>query len=178
MVRHHLNTEAEPFHQLLTGAQSSIYAFICSLLGNSADSADVLQETNLVLWEKSADFDRSRKFLPWAFQFAYLQVLAFRKRQQRNRLIFDDELVGTLAAEFDGNIREVDGRMAALGQCIEKLEPSHRDLVRQFYEYDRSLVAIGDMLGRKGEAVAATLYRIRKSLSDCVDRVLRLEGTW
>jgi RNA polymerase sigma-70 factor (ECF subfamily) len=170
------NAEVEPFHQLLTGAQSSIYAFICSLMGGAKDSADVLQDTNLVLWEKSAEFDRSRKFLPWAFQFAYLQVMSFRKKQQRDRLLFDDELVGALAAEFEGNLRDIDGRMSALNQCLGKLDSSHRDLVRQFYEHGRSLAAIGQVIGRTGDAVAAALYRIRKSLSSCVDRALRTEG--
>jgi RNA polymerase sigma-70 factor, ECF subfamily len=171
-----LTADTEPFHQLLTGAQSSIYAFICSLLGGTGDAADVLQETNLVLWEKSEEFDRSRRFLPWALQFAYLQVLAYRKRLQRDRLLFDDELLGALATEFTENIRDVDSRIAALSQCMEKLEQPQRKLIQQFYEDGRSLAVIGEALGRNSAAVAAALYRIRGSLASCVDRVLRMEG--
>ena len=37
------------FVQLLTGAQSALYAFIVSLLGGVNDANDVLQETNLKL---------------------------------------------------------------------------------------------------------------------------------
>jgi len=170
-------TNGEPFHQLLTGAQSSLYAFICSLLGRSANASDVLQETNFVLWEKADQFDRSHEFLPWAFKFAHLQVLAFRKRQQRDRLRFDNELVETLATEFARNVRDVDTRLAVLGECVEKLPKSHRDLLQQYYEYESTLNAIGKSLSRQASAVAASLYRIRKVLSDCVERTLRMEGT-
>lgn len=171
------NTGGEPFHQLLTGAQSSLYAFICSLLGRTANASDILQETNFVLWEKADQFDPSLEFLPWAFKFAHLQVLAFRKRQQRDRLMFDNELVGTLATEFARNVRDVDTRLAALGECVEKLPESHRDLLRQYYECESTLDVIGKAIGRQTSAVAASLYRIRKVLSDCVERMLRLEGS-
>lgn len=46
----------------VTGCQSALYAFICSLLGNSESARDVLQETNLVLWKKAAEFDPLREF--------------------------------------------------------------------------------------------------------------------
>src|SRR3954454_14411357 len=41
------------FVQLLTGVQSRLYAYICSLVGDSAGARDVLQETNLALWNKA-----------------------------------------------------------------------------------------------------------------------------
>ena len=167
----------EPFHQRLTGAQSSLYAFICSLLGGGASAGDVLQETNLMLWEKAEQFDPSRDFLPWAFQFAHMQVLAHRKRQKRDRLLFDDELVQTLACEFaQRNMAHFDTRRDSLDQCIQKLSESHRDLVRQFYSQGRSIAQVSDACGKSVAAVTATLYRIRKSLLRCVQHALRQEG--
>ena len=66
--------------QLLTGTQSRLYAYICSLIGGAAGARDVLQETNLVLWDKAQEYDPARPFLPWAYRIAYLQVLAYRKQ--------------------------------------------------------------------------------------------------
>ena len=47
---------SEQFVQLLTENQNRIYGYIYSLLGNFERSADVLQETNLVLWRKNSEF--------------------------------------------------------------------------------------------------------------------------
>ena len=41
----------------VTGAQRSLYAFILTLVRQSADAEDVLQETNVVLWQKAAEQD-------------------------------------------------------------------------------------------------------------------------
>ena len=170
------DTGGEPFNQLLTGAQSSLYAFICSLLGGTENAHDVIQETNLVLWEKAGQYDPSRKFLPWAFRFAHLQVLAFRKRQQRDRLTFGDDLVDALAAEFTKNVPEVERRLDALDQCLEKLPGPHRNLIRHYYERSNTLAAISQALGKQAGAVTSSLYRIRKALANCVERALRMEG--
>ena len=69
----------------ITACQSALYAYVCSLLGTSAGAADVLHEANVVLWEKAAEYDPSRPFLPWAYRIAYFQVLAHRKRRSRDK---------------------------------------------------------------------------------------------
>ena len=46
----------EQFVSLLTRYQQRVYLFILSLVPDRADAEDVLQETNLVLWQKFDDF--------------------------------------------------------------------------------------------------------------------------
>ena len=48
----------------ITRVQRQLHAFILSVVWDMAEADDVLQETNLVLWQKADEFDRSRDFLP------------------------------------------------------------------------------------------------------------------
>lgn len=48
------------FIKLLTGHQPSLRAFIVSLLPGSDDIDDILQDTNVVLWEKMDNFSASK----------------------------------------------------------------------------------------------------------------------
>jgi RNA polymerase sigma-70 factor, ECF subfamily len=41
--------QTSEFVQLLTGSQSRLYAYICSLTGRAASARDILQDTNVVL---------------------------------------------------------------------------------------------------------------------------------
>lgn len=50
------------FVRLLTGNQRKLYAFILSLLRRPADADDVLQETNMVMWRKCAEFEPGTNF--------------------------------------------------------------------------------------------------------------------
>src|SRR5688572_14087827 len=89
------------FVERLTAAQSALYGSIHALLAGATDAADVLQETNRVLWRKATTYDLARPFLPWALTVARFEVLAHRKRQSRDRLIFDDDLLGRIAEEYE-----------------------------------------------------------------------------
>lgn len=164
------------FMATVTNAQSSLYAFICSLLGNSENARDVLQNTNLVIWEKAAEFDRSRDFKAWAFKIAYLQVMAFRKTQSRDRLVFDDEFMEGIAADIAKRNEQLEDRLEALDQCIERLPKHHQQIVRKRYALGMAVQDIAEQVGQKANALAVLLYRVRKALAVCVDRAVSHGG--
>ena len=82
---------SESFLVLVTGAQRALHAFILKLVPSLADADNILQETNLVLWSKQGEFRLGTDFLAWAFRIARYQVMAYRKRQSLDRLVFGEE---------------------------------------------------------------------------------------
>jgi RNA polymerase sigma-70 factor, ECF subfamily len=162
------------FVALLTGLQSRLYAYLCTLLANAGDARDVLQETNIALWQKAPDFDFSRSFEPWAMRFAHFQALAWRKRQSRDRLVFDDATLDLLALEFDGG-HGAEGELRALDECLGKLPEKQRALVARRYQEAESVNAIAASEGKPPNVVAAFLYRARKALADCIRAALGTE---
>ena len=70
------------FVQLMIGCQSRLYAFIMSLVCDPEHAADILQQTNIVMWEKSDQFEPGTNFTAWTFQIARYQVLAHRQRRK------------------------------------------------------------------------------------------------
>ena len=153
----------------ITGCQSRLFAYICTLLGGSADAHDVLQQTNLALWDKAAEYDASRPFLPWAYRFAYLQVMAYRKARGRARLLFDDAVVARLAERFALD-EAPDRRLEALDGCLDRLSKRQRHVVDLRYREGQSVEAIAALLEKAPNAVSAALYRIRTALSQCIER--------
>ena len=76
------------FVQLLTQNERRLYAYILSLVPRWADADDILQETNLRLWEEFDKYLRNTDFASWAMRVAFFQVLTFRKRHGRDRSPF------------------------------------------------------------------------------------------
>ena len=159
------------FVERLTAAQSALYGSIHTLLAGATDAADVLQETNRVLWRKAAAYDDARPFLPWALTVARFEVLAHRKRRSRDRLVFDDALLCQIAEEYERQSAR-GGALHALEHCLQKLPPAQRDLVDQRYLRGESVNDIAARQGRAPNAVSALLYRIRGVLANCVDHTL------
>lgn len=157
----------------ITRSQRQLHAFILSIVWNPSEADDILQETNLALWKKAAEFDSSRPFLAWAMRFAELQTMAWLKRhRQQQRVVFDDDLVGVLAEEAVADQSLFEARRHALGSCLNKLQPEHRQLIAHRYEPDASVKAMAEAAGTTAKAVSAKLGRIRRALLDCIDRTL------
>jgi RNA polymerase sigma-70 factor (ECF subfamily) len=159
----------------MTKCQRRLHAFILSLVWNPADADDVLQETNLVLWQKVAEFDDSRPFLPWAMRFAQFQAMAWLKSRQRNRFVFDHDLVQLLASEAAAEPL-FDPRRIALASCLEKLRQPQRDLVLKRYEPNGSVNAMAAAVGITPKAVSDRLRRIRQGLLECVNAAIAREA--
>lgn len=161
----------ERFFQDTITCQPSLYAYILSLTGDPDWADDVLQETNLALLRKKADFELGTDFLAWATTVAYYQVLTSRKQRQRSKLIFDEQLIGTLAAEAVPVLQQQDARRAALRRCLAELPQRQSNLLQRRYAKD-SVMQIAADLRRSVGSISQTLYRIRAALKECVQKKL------
>ena len=161
----------------ISRVQRALYAFVFSLLRHAADADDVLQETNLVLWRKCGEFQPGTDFLAWAFRVAHFQVLAHRKRQQRARECFDDELLAQLAAEAAEQRADFDLRRRALLGCMQKLPDEQRVLVSRRYEPGGCVNDIAAERRSTPKAVSELLRRIRRALLICIEHTLASEGS-
>src|SRR5687768_11579122 len=158
--------------QRLTAAQSHLYAFICSLLGSTREAPDVLQETNLLLWQRAAEYDAGRGFLPWAYTLARYQVMTHRKRVSRDRVVLDDQLLDEVAAAVTDRNYNLEDRLRALGECIDKLPDRQRELVRLRYAEGQPVKTLAAERGQPATAVSVLLYRIRLALAKCIEQAL------
>ena len=69
--------------RLITEYQPALYAYILTLHPDRVNAQDILQETNLVLWQKAGELRGGTNFKAWAFRIAYFQTLAQLKRRKR-----------------------------------------------------------------------------------------------
>jgi RNA polymerase sigma-70 factor, ECF subfamily len=165
--------EGEPVERLvrlLTAHQEDLFRYIFALLPHEEDARDVLQETSVALYRKFAEYDPAQPFLPWAFRFAYLEVMKQRERNQRGALLLSRELIERLAAERERMEPVLQARLAALEACLEELPPQDQQLIRRRYQGK----ARADELVREGGGSRRTLFRkldrIRRVLFECISR--------
>ena len=125
-------SEKEFVYQL-TDWQNRLFGYLVTLLSNTHDARDVLQETNLVLWRKMEDFQPGTDFGAWARKCAYFQALAFLRDRKRDRHLFDDDVLALLASEDAGDAGDENERRLALRDCLACLPDKHRQLIDKRY---------------------------------------------
>jgi RNA polymerase sigma-70 factor, ECF subfamily len=165
--------QLQEFVRELTASQGRIRAFIVALMPGSPDVGDVLQETNLVLWNSRARFRPGTNFVAWAFTIARLKVLHHRRLIQRHgRILISEALQEKLAAESPAT-GDHEKYLNALEKCICKLSESQRDLIESRYEPGRSLENHARQTGRKAPALRIALMRIRALLRECIEKSIQ-----
>ncbi|MEX0642693.1 MAG: sigma-70 family RNA polymerase sigma factor [Pirellulales bacterium] len=160
------------FMRLHAQNERRIFAFVLSLLGNLDDTNEVIQETCVRLWEQFDTFNPEGDFGAWACSIAYYQVLSMRKRLRTSKLEFGDAYYKAIADEVSALSKEIDSRQIALHECLKKLDPRHRELLRLCYSGDHSVKAIAHRLGRSLTATYSSLFRIRRMLRECIESTL------
>jgi RNA polymerase sigma-70 factor (ECF subfamily) len=166
------------FVRLLTNCQGVLQAFIASVMPGHPDTADVLQETNLTLWEKMDQFEPGTNFQAWAFSIARFKALAHLKKCRNSKLaVFDDEVLERLArvaAERDPAL--YDAKVRALQGCLADLRPADRELLEVRYGVRETLEDYARKIGRPANSLYNTLVRLRAGLRTCIQARLRHEG--
>ncbi len=161
----------EEFVQLLTSEQGRLSSYIRMLVLDHHAASNVLQETNLILWRKVADFQPGTSFAAWARQIAYWQVQAHLRNQKRDKHHFGEELVEQLA-EASVNQEQEDEMRSALRKCMQVLGHPELELLRWRYEEDTPIGTLAQKLGQTQSAVKSRLSRVRKSLYACIQQRL------
>ncbi|MEW4563078.1 sigma-70 family RNA polymerase sigma factor [Bremerella sp. JC770] len=172
----HASGISPEFTQHLIASQSALYAFIASLMGGVSEANDVLQETNLKLCNKASEYDPAQPFLRWAYVFARFEVMAWRKKQARSRIVLDDELVAMIASDWDATAGDASQQITALEGCLSKLPQQQRELLDARYGRGEAVQDIAARQCRTENAMSALFYRVRKTLADCIELALRQEA--
>jgi RNA polymerase sigma-70 factor, ECF subfamily len=158
------------FVRLLTLHQLDIYLYVHSLVPDPNEAAEIVQDTNVVLWEKRDQFDIGTDFRAWAFQVARYKVLQHRAQHKRQCLCFSDALVDELAIQATHYATADNELIDGLRRCVEQLAARDREILVQRYSPLTSCESIATSFGRPIRWVYNTLNRIRQELSDCMAR--------
>ena len=164
------------FVRLWTQCQPQVRRYIGMLIPRSADADDVLQQTATRLWEKFQEYDPERPFVSWAIRFAYHEVLSWRQRQARSRLVFSEEVVAQLDATINDESSLLEMRRRALDGCLKKLTERERDLLLSRYSKHGFI----QQEAKKSRISAHKLYyvidKLRFQLLKCIDGAMYREG--
>jgi RNA polymerase sigma-70 factor (ECF subfamily) len=168
----------DEFVALLTGIQTNLHAFLTSLLPGERCIDDVLQQTNLVMWQKRSDFELGTNFRAWAFAVARWETRAWLTRQKRaDWLSFCDDLSELLAARFEQTAPAGSDNAAldSLRHCLGKLKEKDRLLVLSHYQHEKSLAECARIFQRGADSLKVSLFRIRQILRRCLNSQRSIE---
>lgn len=172
------STTLQPFIQLLLEHQSALRAFIVSLMPGSDDAEDVLQNTNIIIWEKMQTFEEGSDFRAWIFAIARNSVKAQFKANKRSKSPgIDEQLMIAIDEVWNRkSSRSTTFKQKALDRCLEKLKATELELIDARYSKGTNIEKYAQHIGRSADSLRTTLSRVRAKLRNCVQQRLQQEG--
>lgn len=166
----------DEFVGLFSANARRLYAFIFTMLPRWSDADDVFQETSRVLWEKFGEFQSGTDFFAWARSVARFQVLYYRQRQQRSRVVFTPEFLNAVADSAAVQSERLEAEQQALVECLEKLKASQREVILARFAPGATTKSVAAQFGMTLDAVYKSLSRIQSTLLECVQQNVGTPG--
>ncbi len=162
--------------QLVVRHQAAIHGYVRSI-APGAPVEDIVQEVNLVLWEKAAAFKPGTHFKAFAFRIAHLKTLeALRADKRRRWLVFDSDLLAAIARRQEESAPASADTQDALRDCLAELDPADRELLHRRYIHRQAVRDIARHDTRSEGALQQLFFRLRNHLRACIERRITMEG--
>lgn len=153
--------------------QAGLKEYIAGLLGGGDGVEDLVQETNLFLWEQRGEFVRGSNFRAWAMRVAWFKVMAERRdRLRAGRVVFSESMLEQLASRTEERMNQSDLRLEALRRCLARSRPQDRKILEWKYARRASLTDLAEEHGCAPNAMHKMISRLRLALRHCVEKQL------
>ena len=164
------------FVRQLMKQRKRIYAFILTLVGNSSDADDIMQDTAALMWQKYHQSEQIMDFAALGLQIAHFKVLEFRKKQYKSKIQFNSELFENILGGAVTMEEKLSERFEALKKCLSKLDDTSRKLVQAQHQKGQTIKEIAASLNISQHVAYKRIGRLHDQLLECVHRTLKKEG--
>jgi RNA polymerase sigma-70 factor (ECF subfamily) len=155
----------EAFEALIERYEKRVFRLLRMRSNSVEDAEDLLQDVFLRSWTRLHQFDDRRPFSPWLYTLA-VRLAVSRGRKPRLAAATERELDELTSKDNPAEIadrQEQNRNLWVLALTV--LGPEPRTVLWLFYAEGLSSLQIGEILGKREEAVRSMLFRARNRLA-------------
>lgn len=154
--------------------QLDLRRYVLSINGSMVDDEEVIQQTNIFVWERRLTFEAGTSFKSWAFSVARYKLKGLRRdAMRRGHVVFCEETVDLIADRAEQRFTDDTDRISYLRDCVMHLKKKDQHLILEFYMKGNSLTDYAARVGKSVSAVHKMVSRIRLKLRDCVHKKIK-----
>jgi RNA polymerase sigma-70 factor (ECF subfamily) len=154
--------------------QAGVWRYVRFLGADTTEADDLTQETFLALARAQFVERDERQTAGYLRVVARNQLMALRRRQNRDVSTVDLEAADSVWAAAAGPDGSLSSYLDALRDCVDQLEGRARQAVNLHYHDHAGREAIATQLGMQADGVKTLLRRTRDVLRECIERKINL----
>ncbi len=151
------------FEELYRSYHPRLSRFLANLIHRPPMIEEVLNDTMLVVWNRTDSFNGTSKLSTWIFAIAYRKAMKALRRWDEPQ---EDKFAETRVSPDAGPEQEVDRLQAqeALLSAIGELSPDHRAVVDLTYFHELGYREIAEIMGCPVDTVKTRMFHARRHL--------------
>ena len=158
----------EALARLVPAYRRRVFGLAYGILRDRAAADDVAQEVFVKVWQAFDSYDGRARLSTWIYAITRNTTIgALRKRARLVSLSEPD--VSAVVDAMESRDAPDDGGDPQLWRLVDALPEKQRQAVVLFYQDDRSIEDIADMLGMPVNTVKTHLHRARARLAGALD---------
>jgi len=148
-----------------------VHRFVCRLTGDSLLAEEIVSDVFLAVWRGAENFAVKSRVSTWLLAIARHKAIAVLRR--RKELQLDDENAAAIADGANGpeiSVQEAN-RSAIIQQCLQRLSPSHREIIDLVYYHEKSVAEAAQIVGIPEGTVKTRMLRARLRMAELLKDV-------
>lgn len=158
----------EALAQLVPAYRRRVFGLAYSVLGDRSAAEDVAQEVFVKVWQAFDSFDGRARLSTWIYAITRNAAISALRKRPRAVSLSEDAVAAEVDA-IDSGRRPEDEGDAQLWRLVEALPDKQRQAIVMFYQDDRSIEEVAEMLGMPVNTVKTHLHRGRARLASALD---------
>ena len=153
----------------LLADRSKLLAYIWSIVHDFHATEDIFQDVVVAAMAHAEELTDTEHLLSWARQAARFRGIDWLRRQKRQAVLLDDDVLDLLEGQWK-RFDAVSPRQWSdvLRDCVSKLTDYARQLINLRYVDGLTGIEVARQVGRTPRTVYVALGRTYRQLEDCV----------
>jgi RNA polymerase sigma-70 factor, ECF subfamily len=150
-------------------SQPRLRAYIRSIVFNSSDVDDILQDVATIAIKNAAKFDPSRSASAWVMGIAKNQVLKYLDKQRTQKVCFSAELVEVITSSAVKNQR-LETSLDELQSCLGKMDSDKKELLLKRHSPGVTARMLAREIGYTDTRMSRLLDSLYAVLMRCIEQ--------
>ena len=168
------------FRQLYKAFSRKVYAYVLNMLNDHARAEEVVADTLYEVWMHPDRFRGESQFSTWLIGIARRKSLMVYRARRPDEVHDDlDDVAETTASESPDAFAELAGKQRREGvqHCMGKLSDEHRECLHLVFYEGLGLAEVAAIQNCPEGTVKTRLFHARQKIKNCLQVLLRSEGS-
>ncbi len=159
--------DTSAFSLLLNRFKRPVFSLLAGIVHNREEAEELTQDVFMKVYKNAAKFRSDCSISTWIYRITYNTAISATRKSKYDFSDLDEKIINNIPDDVVDDVldrSEDEELMIKLESAVKQLDADANALISLYYNQDKSIKEIADIMQLSAENVKVRLFRIRKRL--------------